>query len=105
MVFGGLLRKWRLFADPDAWPGLEDTLPRIEIQSYRLETHAVRSKKDQILRGFCGEAEYSFRSLTDGEREAMSTLVAFAFFAGVGYKTSQGMGEVWTFRREDYGIS
>jgi CRISPR/Cas system endoribonuclease Cas6 (RAMP superfamily) len=35
----------------------------------------------------------------------MSTLVAFAFFAGVGYKTSQGMGEVWTFRREDYGIS
>ncbi|MDR1874004.1 MAG: CRISPR system precrRNA processing endoribonuclease RAMP protein Cas6 [Synergistaceae bacterium] len=100
LVFGGLLRKWRLFLDADAWPGLEESLPQVEIHDYRIESHAVQLKNDRILRGFCGEVEYSFSSLPDAERAALSALAAFALFVGVGYKTSQGMGETLPFWRD-----
>ena len=100
LVFGSLLRKWRLHVDADAWPGLEAALPQIEVQSYRIESHAVRLRTDRIMRGFCGETEYSFRGLSEPEQCALSTLAAFAFFSGVGYKTSQGMGEVLPFLRQ-----
>jgi len=100
LVFGSLLRKWRLHVKPDAWPGLEAVLPEIEIQNYRIESHAVRLRTDRIIRGFCGETEYSFRSLPEPEQRALSTLAAYAFFSGVGYKTSQGMGEVLPFLRQ-----
>ena len=109
LVFGGLLRRWRAFVEPDAWPGAENALSRLEIQNYRIQSHAVKlradteRKTDRILRGFTGETEYSFRGLANAEREAMSALSAFAFFSGVGYKTSQGMGEVAPFGREGYG--
>jgi CRISPR-associated endoribonuclease Cas6 len=105
LVFGGLLRKWRALVEPEAWPGAEDVLSRIEIQSYRIQSHAVKlkadaeRKTDRILRGFTGETEYSLRGASDAESEAISALSAFAFFSGVGYKTSQGMGEALPFRR------
>ncbi|MDR1510144.1 MAG: CRISPR system precrRNA processing endoribonuclease RAMP protein Cas6 [Synergistaceae bacterium] len=105
LVFGGLLRKWRALVEPQAWPGVEDVLARIEIQNYRIRSHAVNlkadaeRKTDRILRGFTGETEYSLRGATGAEHEVMSTLSAFAFFSGVGYKTSQGMGETLPFRR------
>jgi CRISPR-associated endoribonuclease Cas6 len=105
LVFGSLLRKWRALLEPGAWSGVENALPRIEIQSYRIQSHAVKlkadagRKSDRILRGFTGETEYSFRALTGTECEALSALSFFAFFAGVGYKTSQGMGEALPFGR------
>ncbi|MDR0653277.1 MAG: CRISPR system precrRNA processing endoribonuclease RAMP protein Cas6 [Synergistaceae bacterium] len=105
LVFGGLLRKWRAFVEPGAWQGAEDAITRIEIQSYRIQSHAVKlkadaeRKTDRILRGFTGETEYSLRGITDAGHEAMSALSAFAFFSGVGYKTSQGMGETIPFGR------
>jgi CRISPR-associated endoribonuclease Cas6 len=101
LVFGGLLRKWRLHVEPDAWLGLETALPQIEIQNYRLESHAVQLRSDRIIRGFCGETEYSFRGFSESEQQALSALAAFSFFSGVGYKTSQGMGEVFPFWREN----
>ena len=101
LVFGSLLRKWRLHVEPDAWPELEAALPQIEIQNYRVESHAAKLRADRILRGFCGETEYSLRGLPEAEQRALSALAAFAFFSGVGYKTSQGMGEVLPFWREE----
>jgi CRISPR-associated endoribonuclease Cas6 len=100
LVFGGLLRKWRLFVDTNAWAELEAVLPQVEIHNYRIESHAVKLKNDRILRGFCGETEYSFPNLPDDARTTLSALAAFAFFVGVGYKTAQGMGEVLPFWRE-----
>ncbi|GHV28347.1 hypothetical protein FACS1894167_05100 [Synergistales bacterium] len=100
LVFGGLLRKWRALIAPDAWPELETVFPQIEIKNYRAESHAVKLKSDRILRGFCGETEYSLQNLTDSEHIALSALAMFAFFVGVGYKTSQGMGETLPFWRE-----
>jgi CRISPR-associated endoribonuclease Cas6 len=100
LVFGGLLRRWRLLVESEAWLNLEAILPQIEIHNYRVESHAVQLKSDRTLRGFCGETEYSFRNVTESEQRALSTLAFFAFFSGVGYKTSQGMGEVLPFWRK-----
>ncbi|GHV37304.1 hypothetical protein FACS1894187_13690 [Synergistales bacterium] len=102
LVFGSLLRKWRILVNPDAWPEIETVFSEVEIQSYRTESHAVKLKNDRIQRGFCGKTEYSFRNLTEPQRSALSALATFAFFSGIGYKTSQGMGEVLPFWREKY---
>ncbi|WP_298780149.1 CRISPR system precrRNA processing endoribonuclease RAMP protein Cas6 [uncultured Fretibacterium sp.] len=86
-----------LFLDPAGWPGFEEVLPRIEVWSYRAESRAVRLRQDRIVRGFCGEAEFTLPGSGVPERTALSALVGLAFFTGVGYKTTQGMGEVWPF--------
>ena len=99
LVFGSLLRRWRLLLDPDGWPGFEETLPRITLQNYRAESRAVKLRQDRIIRGFCGEAEFALPGADGPERTALSALAGLAFFTGVGYKTTQGMGEVWPFWR------
>ena len=99
LVFGSLLRRWRLLFDPDSWPGFEEALPRITLQNYRAESRAVKLRQDRIIRGFCGEAEFALPGADGPERTALSALAGLAFFTGVGYKTTQGMGEVWPFWR------
>ena len=100
LIFGDLLRKWRLFLDPTGWPGFEDALIRIELRNYRIESRAARLRQDRVIRGFCGEAEFALPSAGEAGDAALSALAGLAFFTGVGYKTTQGMGEVWPFRRE-----
>lgn len=78
----------RILVNTNAWPEIETVFSEVEIQSYRTESHAVKLKNDRIQRGFCGETEYSFRNLTEPQRSALSLLAAFAFFSGIGYKTS-----------------
>ncbi len=99
-MFGDLLRKWRLFMEPDAYPGLEEALSGIEIQNYRIESNVARLRSDRIFRGACGSVEYSFSLLSEYEQIALNTLAGFAFFTGTGYKTSQGMGETWPYWRQ-----
>lgn len=103
-IFGELLRQWRLFLDPSGWPGFEEVLPRIEVWSYRAESRAVRLRQDRIVRGFCGEAEFTLPGSSVPERTALSALAGLAFFTGVGYKTTQGMGEVWPFWRRSKAL-
>lgn len=100
LIFGDLLRKWRLFIAPQAWPNLENTWDNIEIQRYRMESRAARLRADRILRGFCGEIEYVFPTLSPEDQTGLCALAGLAFFTGVGYKTTQGLGEVWPFWRE-----
>ena len=99
LIFGSLLRRWRLLLEPDGWPGFEEALPRITLQSYRAESRAVRLRQDRIVRGFCGEAEFSLPGGSEYSNSALAALTGLAFFTGVGYKTAQGMGEVWPFWR------
>ena len=99
LIFGSLLRRWRLLLDPEGWPGFEEALPRITLQNYCAESRAVKLRQDRIVRGFCGEAEFTLPGSDGPERSALSALAGLAFFTGVGYKTTQGMGEVWPFWR------
>lgn len=98
LIFGGLLRRWRFFFGTEEWTGFEESLPHIELRNYRVESRAVRLKQDRILRGFCGEAEFALPGKIDS-KATLSALAGLAFFTGVGYKTAQGMGEVWPFWR------
>ncbi|MDR2137305.1 MAG: CRISPR system precrRNA processing endoribonuclease RAMP protein Cas6 [Synergistaceae bacterium] len=103
LVFGSLLRKYRLLVDPDFCPALEAIFPQVEIHSYHLASHASKLRSNRILRGFCGETAYSFQNLSDTESAILSMLATFGFFTGVGYKTTQGMGEVVPFWQESAG--
>ncbi len=98
LIYGDLLRKWRLFFDPNAWPDLECLLPDLEYVHYRVESRAVRLCKDRILRGFEGNVEFAnFSKKNEKARRALVALGGLAFFTGVGYKTTQGMGQVLPF--------
>lgn len=93
-LFGGLLARWRTFVNPEAWPGLEEELVGVAVGAYSLETRAIQGKGGTVLRGCVGDARYDFSPLSPEGIRACGVLARFSFFAGVGYKTTQGMGQV-----------
>lgn len=88
LVFFSLQRRWNVFA-PEAlkfdvipWQGL--------VSAYNLETHALKMEGGAEI-GAKGWVRYRFR---DAEQARIANILAhFAFFAGVGRKTSMGMGQ------------
>lgn len=88
-VFGSLERRWNVFA-PEAlrlpkilWGGL--------VAQYELKTQSLRMEKSVEI-GAVGEVRYRFN---DPEQTRFATMLSqFAFFAGVGRKTTMGMGQV-----------
>jgi CRISPR-associated endoribonuclease Cas6 len=100
LVFGSLARTWRAFAPPEL--SLE---PRA-VESYvdenvviqridRLETRMLHfGRYPQV--GFVGRVTYRAMDRSEGAgdwRYALHALADFAFYAGVGYKTTMGMGQ------------
>lgn len=89
LVFGSLLRKWNCFAPEElrfpeiTWQGL--------VSAYELKTHALKLEGGAEI-GAQGWARYRFKD-TDQAKVA-AVLANFAFFAGVGRKTTMGMGQV-----------
>lgn len=94
LVFGGLLEKWNRFSPhPLKWeaPALERHLV---VSGHRLATRAFDDGRASIP-GFVGWTEFRLlRGAGEEERRAFSALVRFAFYAGVGRKTTHGMGLV-----------
>lgn len=89
LVFGSLHRRWNTFAPealklPDVeWQGL--------VSAYELATRALKMKGGAEI-GATGWVRYRF---ANPEQAKMATTLAhFAFFSGVGRKTSMGMGQV-----------
>ena len=88
LVFGSLLRRWNAFApdefkfDVVEWEGL--------VSAYELKTYALKMEGGSEI-GAQGWVRYRFPS---SEQAKMATVLAhFAFFSGVGRKTSMGMGQ------------
>lgn len=89
LVFGSLWRRWNTFAPdelrfPDMdWQGL--------VLAYELKTYAQKMEGGAEI-GAQGWVRYRFREL---EQIKVATILShFAFFSGVGRKTSMGMGQV-----------
>lgn len=99
VIYGGLLRKWRELFAASAWGGLENEFAAVELEYFQIESRAVRFKADRIFRGFCGEISFSLRTLSPENAAAVAALNGLAFFTGLGYKTSQGMGTVLPYSR------
>ena len=95
IVYHGLLQKWRAWVSEFEWPGVEESFPSIRLEKFAIKSQPVRLKKDTVFRGAVGYCEYSFRHLKEEARAAVAALSMFSFFAGVGYKTAQGMGQVF----------
>jgi CRISPR-associated endoribonuclease Cas6 len=94
LVFGGLLRKWNAFS-PAPFPR--------ELQGMfkeQLAISEIRNLNTRMLdfgrykeKGFTGQVTFeALGSWNQEELRAFNTLADFAFYAGVGYKTTMGMG-------------
>ncbi len=94
LVFGGLLAKWNAFSPLTLEVSPEEIARRIALSGHRIRSRAVFDGRAHIV-GFVGRAR--FRALRGSSPElvkAMNALARFAFFAGVGRKTTHGMGLV-----------
>ncbi|HEV2654144.1 MAG TPA: CRISPR system precrRNA processing endoribonuclease RAMP protein Cas6, partial [Ktedonobacteraceae bacterium] len=105
-VFPGLLRRWEDIAPPE----LVDVVQRelieqyikddgVIVADYDLKTHRLKFTTHQ-QQGFIGTCKYHLRGpdeerMTDSAlslRQQLFLLARLAFYCGVGYKTSMGMG-------------
>jgi|SRR5579884_572456 CRISPR-associated endoribonuclease Cas6 len=102
LVWESLVRSWNRYA-PDELQiekqALQDLLRhKIAITACDLWTHTLHYPK-YTQKGFAGTCTYMIQE--DGKRaDRLACLAAFARFAGVGYKTTMGMGQV---RMEEAG--
>lgn len=98
-VFGGLARRWQRFApaglaeaiEPEALNGyLEE---RVRVEEYALRTQRLHLRQAQLV-GFVGRCTYLLPSDDAGNhlRRQVHLLADYAFYAGVGHKTAQGLG-------------
>ncbi len=94
LVFGSLARRWDSFAPMKVPSGLVERLPALlAVAQYRL--HLGRVGFGEFFQaGFTGWCEYAAREgAGPQERRWLGALAAFAFFSGVGAKTTMGMGQ------------
>lgn len=88
LVFGSLQRRWNAFAPqelqlpPMEWQGF--------VSAYELKTHALRLEGGAEI-GSQGWVRYRFPM--PEQAKVASILAHFAFFSGVGRKTTMGMGQ------------
>lgn len=98
-VFDSLWRKWNAFA-PEPFGEEVARAAREQIVLGELEgrTRELRFPR-AAQRGFVGRAVYEIKGeLAEPTLRALNTLADFAFFAGVGYKTTMGMGQTRRLR-------
>ena len=90
-VWSSLLRRWNHFA-PAPMP--QDLLDEVEIRpsEYALHTEMLQFSKSKQL-GFVGTISYQIEA-SQTNLHLLAALADAAFYLGVGYKTTQGMGLV-----------
>lgn len=95
-LFGSLLLKWNALAHETLWldTNLLDEFGRaIALSAFEGRTRPVRLVKTTLI-GFVGEATFRVLTKDDAFRQTVATLMNFARFAGIGMKTTIGMGQV-----------
>jgi CRISPR-associated endoribonuclease Cas6 len=98
LVFGSLLRTWNALAPDglDMEPG--PLVAYLEKDTVVLEIEGLRTAMWRYPRhlqvGFTGQVAYGFKGQDEDLRRQLNALADFAFYAGVGYKTTMGMGQV-----------
>jgi CRISPR-associated endoribonuclease Cas6 len=93
LIFGSLLDKWNSFSGIRFKDELINKLERIFPSQFELRTELVEFSNYKII-GFKGIVEYRLgKEFTKEEKRHINALADFAFFAGVGYKTTMGMGQ------------
>ncbi len=98
-VFGGLARRWQRFAPPDLAEAVEpEALSRYLEERARVEAYALHTERlhlrQALLLGFVGRCAYLLPPDDAGDRlrRQVHLLADYAFYAGIGHKTAQGLG-------------
>jgi CRISPR-associated endoribonuclease Cas6 len=107
-IFPGLARRWQELAPSDlAYMVQKERIEQyiqddgVVIEDYNLQTHYISFAKHP-QRGFLGTCKYHLRGPDEATtpespltiRQQLLLLAQMAFYCGVGYKTSMGMGQV-----------
>ena len=96
LVFRSLLKSWNAFAPPGLYMDqelLDYVAENVIVKRHQIQTQMLRySKHPQI--GFVGQVTYGLMGREhEMEKRSLNGLADFAFYAGVGYKTTMGMGQ------------
>ncbi len=94
LVYGGLVDKWNDFAPVS----VSDEARRfadecLAVSRYRLSTRAIGGKGDSVQIGFVGRCRYVALNKDRYWLAVMQLLTDYAFYAGVGYRTTAGLGQ------------
>lgn len=93
LVFGSLASRWKAFISPDLETAyIEELAAGARVSEYRLQTQTLKWK-NRVQKGFSGRCVYDLQRLAPEEQRLLALLADFAFYAGVGGKTTQGMGQ------------
>jgi CRISPR-associated endoribonuclease Cas6 len=98
LVFRSLWKRWNTFTFPELT--LPKDLPEYVAESAVVKQYQIETKMQHFSRspqvGFLGQVTYKLMGRgkeADRFRRQLSLLADFAFYSGVGYKTTQGMGQ------------
>ncbi|MHA2644536.1 MAG: CRISPR system precrRNA processing endoribonuclease RAMP protein Cas6 [bacterium JZ-2024 1] len=92
LVFRFLLKRWNAFSPTKIRETLADRFPAILVSAYHLKTRIIPFRQSKLI-GFAGFVRYLFpEDFSEHDRRRIRALARFAGFAGVGYKTTMGMG-------------
>lgn len=96
LVMDGLLRRWNHLGTVELDATRQDFEGAMKVSEYDLETYPVQFDKFPII-GFRGGLIYAIDQNLDAYHQGiLRALMQFANYAGIGYKTTMGMGEVLT---------
>jgi CRISPR-associated endoribonuclease Cas6 len=92
-VFGSLARKWAAFCATALPANLDEfLLEQVAAERYELATQVVHYGGHQF-NGFVGDCQFRLLHKDPLYGRALNALAGFALFAGIGQKTTQGLGQ------------
>jgi len=95
LVFGSLLNRWNAFSPVKLSAELKQCFEsQIILAQYKLETRMLNFGSYQEV-GFVGKCNFILHdALSEQQLKTINALADFAFYSGLGAKTTMGMGQV-----------
>lgn len=90
LVFGSLLARFEAFSPVTPPSDLQDSIERLTLRAVRIHTHPIQHAVRAV--GFTGRVVYHLPGASQEEARWLTALWRFAFFSGVGAKTTLGFG-------------
>lgn len=93
LVFSSLLRRWNAFSETKLPEEYMKNFACIRVSNYDLHTELIHFSTYKMI-GFKGRVEYELpEDSSEPFRRTANALANFALYAGVGVKTTMGMGQ------------
>lgn len=97
LVFDSLTQRWNAFAPVKVPLEVQEAWERLGVSRLQGHTQRIAPNADERGVGFVGRVVYYLPKASPSEAQWLQALGRFAFYAGVGAKTSLGFGRVRMF--------